>query len=91
MQYVQANMLLRKFSICLFHVKTALFKAYFTPMFTGQLWRHYRKSSIHNLQVNDGMRMLLKGQQWSSASQIIVNVSVPTCAAMFENLMYSIG
>ena len=88
--YAQANTLIRKFGMCSVHVKTTLFKAYCTPMYTAHLWRQYKKSSIQRLTVayNDGMRLLLKVPRWSSASQLFVSVGVPNCSAVLRNLMY---
>ncbi|KAK7930085.1 hypothetical protein WMY93_006480 [Mugilogobius chulae] len=60
-------------------------------MYTAHLWRHYRRSSLHRLNVayNDGLRMLLRVPRWSSASQMFVNSGVPTCPAVLRRLMYS--
>ena len=90
MMYAQVNMLIRKFSMCSSSVKTTLFKAFCTPMYTAHLWRCYKKSSMHKLNVayNDGMRLLLKVPGWSSASQMFVNIGVPTCPAVLRNPMY---
>ena len=37
---------------------------------------------------NDSMRLLLKAPRCFSASQMFVNVGVPTCSAVLRNLMY---
>ena len=89
-RYGQANMLARKFNMCSTAVKVALFRAFCTPLYTAHLWRAYRKSNMKKLTVayNDGMRMLLRIPRWSSASQMFVNVGVPTCHALIRNLMY---
>lgn len=42
-----------------------------------------------NLAHNDGMRLMLKLLRWASASQMFVSVGVPTCHAIFHNLMHS--
>ena len=49
--YAQANMLLRRFSMCSAPVKCALFKAYCTPMYTAFLWCSYKKGSMRRLNV----------------------------------------
>ncbi len=41
-----------------------------------------------NVVYNDGMRLLFKVPQWSSASKMFVSAYVPTCAAVMRNLMY---
>lgn len=90
MIYAQANTLIRKFGMCSGSVKTALFRAYCTPMYTAHLWRRYRKSSMQKLNVayNDGMRLLLKVPRWNSASQMFVSVGVTTCFAQYYVQMY---
>ena len=90
MLYAQANMLLRKFSMCSVAVKTTLFRSYCTPMYTAHLWHRYRKCSMRKLTVayNDCMRLLLKVPRCSSASHMFVSVGVPTCSAVLRNLMY---
>ena len=49
--YAQANMLLRRFSMCSGPVKCALFKTFCTPMYTAYLWCAYKKGSIQRLKV----------------------------------------
>ena len=91
MLFGQVNMLIRKFGACSPPVKTKCFNAYCTPMYTAHLWRHYKKCSMHRLNVayNDGLRMLPRVPRWSSASQMFVNADVPTCPAVLRRLMYS--
>lgn len=90
MLYGQGNMLTWKFGACSPPVKTKPFKAYCTPMYTAYLWRHYKKSSMHRLNVayNDGLRMLLRVPWWSTASYMPM-CPVPTCLAVLRRLMYS--
>ncbi len=49
MMYMQANILLRKFSFCSDEVKVTLFKEYCTPLYTAHLWCNYRASSLQKL------------------------------------------
>ena len=88
--YAQANMLCRKFNMCSLTVKTALFRAYCTPLYTAHLWCRYKRGSIRSLTVayNDCMRLLLGVPRSSSASAMFVRVGVPTCSALLRNLMY---
>jgi len=88
--YGQANVLVRKFGMCSAYVKVALFKAFCTPLYTAHLWRSYSKKNMQRLIVayNDGMRLLLKQPRWSSASQMFVNVGVPTCTALIRNFIF---
>lgn len=83
MMYAQANMLIRKFSMCSDSVKTTLFRAYCNPMYTAHLWQRYRKSSMQKLNVAyDAV------PRWSSASQMFVSVGVPTCSAQYHAQMH---
>ena len=88
--YAQANMLLRKFSMCSVNVKCALFKAYVTPLYTAHLWSSYRMKSMQRLRVayNDALRLLLRVPRWHSASQLFVTSNVPTCQALLRKLMF---
>ena len=88
--YAQGNTLVRKFHICSTEVKVTLFKTYCTPLYTAHLWSRYRKCSMKKLTVayNDCMRILLRVPRFLSASQMFVNMQVPTCQAVLRNLMY---
>ena len=88
--YAQANTLIRKFNFCSVPVKISLFKAYCTPLYTAHLWRHYKKGSLQKMTVayNDCMRLLLGAPRCCSASQMFVEINVPTCPAVLRNLMY---
>ena len=88
--YAQANMLIRKFSKCSVDVKVSLFKAFCTPLYTAHLWSNYRCKSMEKLKVayNDALRLLVRVPRWHSASQLFVNLRVPTCQALLRNLMY---
>ena len=90
MLYAQANVLVRKFSMCSAPVKATLFKTFCTPMYTAHLWRRFKKSSMQKLNVayNDAMRLLLKVPRCSSASEMFVSIGVPTCPAVLRNIMY---
>ena len=88
--YAQANMLMRKFHKCSIDVKVSLFKAYCTPLYTAHLWSDYRARSLQKLKVayNDALRLLVRVPRWHSASQLFVNLGVPTFQALLRNLMY---
>ncbi len=88
--YGQGNMLIRKFSICTFDVKVSLFRTFCTPLYTAQLWWNHFDYSLNKLKVayNDIMRMLLRLPRWHSASEIFVNINVPTCQALVTNVIF---
>lgn len=89
--YAQANMLIRKFSMCSDSVKCSLFRTYITPLYTAQSWCNYKKKSLQRLKVayNDAMRLLLHVPRWHSASELFVSTRVPTCEALLRQLMFS--
>ncbi len=86
--YGQGNMLIRKFNTV--DVKVSLFRTFCTPLTTTQLWWNHFDYSLNKLKVayNDIMRMLLRLPRWHSASEIFVNVKVPTCQALVRNLIF---
>ena len=88
--YAQANMLLRKFSMCSVPVKCALFKTFCTPMYTAFLWCSYTKGHMQRLKVayNDALRILLKAPRWHSASNLFVSCNIHTCEALSRHSMY---
>ena len=88
--YAQANILMRKFHKCSVDVKVSLFKAFCTPLYTAHLWSNYKASSMQKLKVayNDALRLLVRVPRWHSASQLFVNLGVPTCQALLRNVIY---
>lgn len=61
MMYAQANMLIPKFRMYSLYVKTTLFRAFCTPVYTAHLWLRHKKGNMQKLSVayNNGMRLLL--------------------------------
>ena len=59
-------------------------------MHTAHLWSNYMWCSMQKLKVasNDALCFLLHIPRWQSASQLYVNLRVPTCQALLRNLMY---
>ena len=49
--YAQANLILRKFSMCSLEVKLKLFRSYCSCLYTAQLWWNYNKGIINNMYV----------------------------------------
>ena len=90
MLYMQANMLRKKFYSCSENVKTTLFRAYCTPLYTAPLWVKFKQASSKKLQVayNDCMRILLGRPRCCSASEMFCGVGVVTFHALLRNLTY---
>ena len=76
--------------MCTADVKAKLFRTFCTPLYTAPLWWNFRAYSLRKLTVtyNDVMRLLLCLPKWHSASQMFVNINVPTCQAVIRNLVY---
>ena len=66
--------------LCSVDVKVSLFKYFCTPLYTAHLWSNYKASSMQKLKVayNDALRLLVRVPRWHSASQLFVNLGVPT-------------
>ena len=73
--YAQANMLARKFHMCTDEVKTALFRAYCTLLYTTHLWCSHSKAKMNKIKVayNDALRILFKYPGWKSASKMLID------------------
>ncbi len=83
--YGQGNMLIRKFNMCTVDVKVSLFMTFCTPLYTAQLWWNLNKLKVV---YNDIMHMLLRLPRWHSASEIFVNINVPTRQALVRNFIF---
>ncbi len=79
--YGQCNMLIYIFNMCTVDVKVSLFRTFCTPLYTTQLWWNHFDYSLNKLKVayNDIMCMLLRLPRWHGATEIVVNINVPTC------------
>ena len=88
--YGHANSLVRKFHMCSDDVKVKLFRAYCTPMYTSQLWFHYKQKSMNKLIVayNNSLRILLKLPWDCSASKMFADRALPGAKAILRNLIY---
>ncbi len=88
--YGQGNMLIRKFNMCTVDVKLSLFRTFCTQLYTAQLWWNHFDYSLNKLKVvyNDIMHILLRLPRSHSASEIFVNINVPTCQDLVRNLIF---
>ena len=79
-------MLIRKFHMHTADVKANLFRTFYTPLYTAQIWRNYRLYSIRKLNVayNDVMRLLLHLPRYHNASQMFANINVPAIQAVIR-------
>ncbi len=76
--------------MCSSDVKVSLFGLYCTPLYTLQIWWNFHKYSLKILTVayNDVMRKLLRIPRYYTASQMFLNMQVPTCQTVIPNLTY---
>lgn len=76
--------------MCTEDVKTALFRAYCTPLYTAHLRCNYSKAKMKRLQIafNDAFRIFPKLPRWTSASHMFVIHNVPTFHAVLRYFMY---
>ena len=76
--YISANMLMRNFFKCTFHVKCVLFKAYCYQLYGGPLWSNYSLAVMRKLKVayNNAARLLLGYDKRSSASTMFVTNNI---------------
>ena len=72
--YVNANMLIRKFSKCSINVKCYLFKTYCSTMYCSALWFNSTKRVLTKLKIayNNSLRRLLGLPKYNSASEMFV-------------------
>ena len=88
----RGNILLRKFGQCSYEVKCMLFKTYCYQLYSCSLWARYKKSSINRLRVcfNTILRRLLGLPQWSSASNMFVEMRMRSLQEVRRQLSYSL-
>ena len=89
-QYVQANILLRKFYMCSLDVKLSLFRTYCSPMYTAQLWWNYKKCTITKLHTvyHNTFKLLAGVSKYESTSMMCAVFNVQCCQAVIRNLVY---
>ena len=88
--FAQGNMLLRKFHMCSWEVKTHLFRTYCSPMYTAQLWCRYKKATMQKLQTtyHSVLKRLLGLSKYESTSVLFATVDLRTCEGVLRNLTY---
>ena len=74
--YVNANMLIRKFSFCSDDVKVRLFKSYCSNLNCTPFWYDSPETLLKNLSVgyNNSLRRLIKLDQHCSVSEIVCSL-----------------
>ena len=90
--YISANMLMRNFCKCTFHVKCVLFKAYCYQLYGGPLWSNYSVGVMRKLKVayNNAARLLLGYDKRSSASSMFVTNRLSNFDALMRKQIYGL-
>ena len=89
--YANANMLLRKFVKCSPDVKCYLFKTYCCNLYCAPFWYDSTKAAMENLKVayNNSLRTLLDLPSHNSASDMFVNLNIPSFEELLRKYVYS--
>ena len=87
----RANMLKRQFYACSQEVKTRLFQAYCTSLYTSQLWTEYTNSSLSKFTVcyNNAFRCIVGYPRSCSASGMFVSNRTGSFGELRRKLIYS--
>ena len=78
--YGNVNMLLRKFSLCSYDVKCKLFRSFCVNLYCPYFWHGRTKCFLKKLKTcyNNGLRRLLNIPRRNSASEMFVNLNIPS-------------
>ena len=81
--YATANMLLRKFS--------CTFKSYCATMYYSSMWFDSTITSMKKLKIayNNSLRRLLNLPKYNSASEMFVNLNIPSFNELLRKLVFS--
>ena len=89
--YANANMLLRKFSYCSPDVKCCVFKSYCSTMYCSSMWFDSTVTSTRKLKIayNNGLMRILNLSKYNSASEMCVNLNIPSFDDLLRKFVYS--
>ena len=89
--YIQANTILRKFSMCSSSVKIQLFKSLCTPFYMSHRWWNYKKCTISKFYIayHNCLKIILKIPKCAGNSYIYVSFGVKTCKEVIRTFIYS--
>ena len=87
-EYIQFNVLSRRFHVCSLEVKKVVFRTFCTPLYACQLWHRYTARSLHKLYVayNNAFRMTHHLSTYCGANEMFTVNRVPNCADVIRNL-----
>ena len=84
-------MLLRKFSYCSPDVKCCMFKSYCSTMYCSSMWFDSTVTAMRKLKIayNNGLRRILNLPKYNSASEMFVNLNIPSFDELLQKFVYS--
>ena len=84
-------MLLRQFHYCSYDVKCHLFKTFCSNMYCCSFWFKSTKGQLNKLRVsyNNSLRRLLNLPTWNSASEMFVNLNIPSFGELMRKSIHS--
>ena len=88
--YPNINMLLRQFHYCSYDVKCHLFKTFCSSMYCCPFWFKSTNNQLNKLRVcyNNSLRRLLGLPSWNSASEMFVNLNIPSFGEILRKSIY---
>ena len=89
--YANANMVLRKLSYCSPDVKCCMFKSYCITMYCSSMWFDSTVTAMRKLKIayNNGLRRILYLPKYNSASEMYVNLNLPSFDELLQRFVYS--
>ena len=89
--YANAKMLLQKFSYCSPDVKCCMFKSYCATMCCSSMWFDSTVTSMKKLKIvyNNDLRRLLNLPKYNSASEMLVNLNIPSFNELLRKFVFS--
>ena len=90
--YVNPNMLLPKFSYGSPDVKCCMFKSYCATMYCLSMWFDSTVTSMKKLKIayNNGLRRLLNLPKYNSASEMFVNLNIPSFSELLRKFIFNL-
>ena len=88
--YARGNSLTRAFPYSSVHVKSVLFKAYCTPMYSCQLWSSFLQSSKKKLEVayHGAFKMMLNVPRSTRNTPLFVYNGIATCQEVLRKYVF---
>ena len=87
--FMQTNMLLRNFCLCIYYLKCVLFKSFCANMYCYPLWFNSTSSTIKKLTIyNSALRNLILIKKPYSASTMVVTHGISSFYELLHTSLY---